>query len=289
MNEGVRFNLEGQAALPDELLEHLAGELEAAQRLLSDEEARVFREELVYELVEELDRRLREAQTWVKQTQGILRNLEFHGERLDLEMYRREPSGLAALVDGRIDPAHQPEHWWRGVRQEIRHLIQRLRENPDSERSFNQQLEQALDYREWYGFRFFSEVGQNEARRRRELSDRVFLTRSGGERSAVLYTFLFAALGARFDALGRRVPRLVGIDEAFAGMDAVNIAALYRIMSALELCWIATSERRVDLSTALSAAVTYQLFRVSTEKGDGVSSLAFVWDGTRVREAPVLL
>lgn len=289
VNEGVRFNLEGQAALPDELLEHLAGELEAAQRLLSDEEARVFREELVYELVEELDRRLREAQTWVKQTQGILRSLEFHGERLDLEMYRREPSGLAALVDGRIDPAHQPEHWWRGVRQEIRHLIQRLRENPDPERSFNQQLEQALDYREWYGFRFFSEVGQNEARRRRELSDRVFLTRSGGERSAVLYTFLFAALGARFDALGRRVPRLVGIDEAFAGMDAVNIAALYRIMSALELCWIATSERRVDLSTALSAAVTYQLFRVSTEKGDGVSSLAFVWDGTRVREAPVLL
>ncbi len=291
---GPRFRLDGQPASPDELLASLAAELSRAQHLMSDEEARVFGDELIEVLTEDLDQRLRDARTWVESVRATLRKLRFHGERLDLEWHanRSEPGhehALAGLLDGKTAPIHQPDSWRAAVRAEVRALVRRLREVPSPEVSFAQTLERALDYREWYGFRFFALVDKDEtSARRREITDRAFAQRSGGERSAVLYTFLFAALGARFDSLGPEVPRLVGIDEAFAGMDLENIGALYEVMTALDLSWIATSERRIDLSRALPAAATYQLFRASSGKGDGVSSLSFVWNGSAQQDGAKL-
>ena len=285
---GPRFFLQGEESTPDVLFTHLNGESEAARALLTDEEARVFHDELIRELVEELDRKQREAAAWVTSIRRTLEGLRFHDERLDLESRLLPPAGqpaeaLARLIDGKIDPNHQPEAWWENVRNEVRGIVRQLQartSGQDAELSFAQALERSLDYREWLSFAFISVTPTG----RREITDRTFAQRSGGERSAVLYTFLFAALGARFDQLGSRVPRLIGLDEAFAGMDLANIGALYHVMSDLELSWIATSERRIDLSPALSGAATYQLIRVATSRGSSVGSLCFVWDGHTAQE-----
>ncbi|CAM3753859.1 TIGR02680 family protein [Deinococcus saxicola] len=284
---GPRFSHDGQTVTPDALLSYLSGELDAARALLTEEEARVFHAELIRELVEELDRKQREAANWIAGIRATLDKLRFHDERLDLEGRPRAPAGqpaeaLARSVNGRVDPSHQPEAWWAGVRDELQDVVRDLqaRAGADSMLSFAQELERALDYREWIDFTFLSVTPSGK----KEITDRTFAQRSGGERSAVLYTFLFAALGARFDQLGPRVPRLIGLDEAFAGMDLANIGALYRVMDDLELSWIATSERRIDLSPALSGAATYQLIRVATARGSSVGSLCFVWDGHTAQE-----
>jgi len=259
-----RFTLEGQPVASGALLAHLAGELEAASRLLSEEEARVFHDELVQDLADELHKRIDESRRWVRAVRDTLAGLNFHGERLDLELERRVSGGLAEIVDGGQAPEFWPEARLESVRREVRETVRRLRENPDPEKSFHQALEAALDYREWYGFRFFSV----QFERRSEISDRRFQSRSGGERSAVLYTFLFAALGARFDAM-RDGPRLIGLDEAFAGMDAANIAALYSVLDTLDLSLIATSPSDIYLSRSLPAASAYRLFRVTVKNADG--------------------
>ncbi|WP_291426743.1 SbcC/MukB-like Walker B domain-containing protein [Deinococcus sp.] len=282
---GPRFHLQGEQATPDALLAHLEVELDAARQLLTDEEAQVFHNELIRELVEELDSKQRQAQAWVKNIRRTLEDLHFHDERLDLQSRvqaaeNSESGALSALIDARIDPAHQPESWWQAVRDEVRSIVHTLQARPNPEQSFAQSLERTLDYREWLHFTFLSVTPSG----RREITDRTFAQRSGGERSAVLYTFLFAALAARFDQLGPRTPRLIGLDEAFAGMDLANIGALYRIMDELALSWIATSERRIDLSPQLSAAATYQLIRVATPQGSSVGSLAYVWDGKTAHE-----
>lgn len=279
---GPRFHIQGVLATPDDLLMHLTAEVEGIRRLLSDEEARVFHDELIRELVEELDHKQRRATEWVDRLRSTLRGLSFHSEQLDLTTRVHPPAGepvanLAALIDTRIDPTHQPASWWQTVRDEVRKLIQALQARIGADVSFAQALERALDYREWTQFTFFSVTLD----RRREITDRTFAQRSGGERSALLYTFLFAALAARFDQCGPRTPRLLGLDEAFAGMDLTNIGVLYRIMDALNLAWIATSQHRIDLSADLSGAATYQLLRVSTSQGDSVGTLAYIWDGAQ--------
>jgi chromosome segregation ATPase len=275
-----RFTLEGQPVAGDALLTHLEGELEAASRLLSEEEARVFHDELVQDLADELHARIQESRDWVRAVRDTLAGLRFHDERLDLELERRVSGGLAEIVDGAQAPENWSEARFESARREVRETVRRLRENPDPDRSFQQSLEMALDYREWYGFRFYSLQHDRKA----EITDRKFQSRSGGERSAVLYTFLFAALGARFDAM-HGGPRLIGLDEAFAGMDTVNIAALYGVMGALKLSFIATSPNDIYLSRALSAASAYRLFRVSIGGVDGVSSIARLWDGSRALDA----
>lgn len=283
---GPRFHIQGVTATADQLLTHLTAELESARRLLTDEEARVFHDELIRELVEELDRKQRLAAGWVERLRATLRGLAFHSEQLDVTARVQPPADepaarLAALIDTRIDPTHQPAPWWQAVREEVRALVQLLQARAGTDVSFAQALERALDYREWTQFTFFSVTLD----RRREITDRTFAQRSGGERSAMLYTFLFAALAARFDQCGPRTPRLLGLDEAFAGMDLANIGVLYRIMDSLNLAWIATSQNRIDLSADLSGAATYQLLRVSTPHGDSVGTLAYIWDGTRVHDS----
>ncbi len=272
-----RFTLDGQTVSADNLSTHLIQELEEAQRLLTEEEARVFHNELVFALSEKLDERLREARVFVKSIRATLSELRFHDEQLDLELHRTTTGGLADFIDGKIAPAFQPDTWLEQVGITVRELIARLRNQQNPEISFPQALEAALDYREWYGFTFYSIV----ADRRVEITDRKFQSRSGGERSAVLYTFMFAALGARFAAMGITAPRLIGLDEAFAGMDPHNIAALYQIMGSLDLSLIATSPSDIYLSRSLDIASAYRLFRVSSLNGDGVSSIARLWNGTR--------
>ncbi len=272
-----RFILEGLAVNADDLTRHFIHELEEAQRLLSEEEARVFHNELVFALAEKLDQRLREARVFIKNIRATLSGLRFHDEQLDLELERTSTDGLADLIDGKVAPAFQPPTWLEKVGTTVRELVTRLRQQNNPEISFPQALEAALDYRQWYGFTFYSLV----ADRRVEITDRKFQSRSGGERSAVLYTFMFAALGARFTAMGITAPRLVGLDEAFAGMDPHNIAALYQIMGSLDLSLIATSPSDIYLSRSLDIASAYRLFRVSSNNGDGVSSIARLWNGTR--------
>ncbi|MFC6663773.1 hypothetical protein [Deinococcus multiflagellatus] len=147
----------------------------------------MFHDELIRELVEELDQKQRLATAWIDRLRTTLRGLSFHSEQLDVRTRVAPPPGepvaqLAALIDTRIDPTHQPATWWQAVRDEVRRLIQALQARTGADVSFAQALERALDYREWTQFTFFSVTLD----RRREITDRTFAQRSGGaERDAV--------------------------------------------------------------------------------------------------------
>ena len=78
-------------------------------------------------------------------------------------------------------------------------------------------LSKVLDYRAWrtFGIRVVEPDGTTSA-----LTKRVFNTKSGGEKATILHLPLFAAAAAHFDAAAPWAPRLVALDEAFAGIDA---------------------------------------------------------------------
>ncbi|WP_407543558.1 SbcC/MukB-like Walker B domain-containing protein (plasmid) [Deinococcus radiomollis] len=286
LSEGVPvFGLGGLRATGEQLRAHLEEELLQTRALLSREEAATFQGELIRELVGDLFAKQRAAAEWVQRVQRTLKKISFNGEQLGLEQAHREVAGsvsepLSRLVDGHTDPYFAPDAWWTSVSSEVRQIIDGLRALPGADLSFAQAFEQALDYRQWIAFRFLSVVTQpGGTSRRRDITDRNFSERSGGERSAVLYAFLFAAVAARFDQLGSGVPRLIGLDEAFAGMDTGNIGSLYRIMADLELSWVLTSQHPVHLNPDLPAAAAYEFFRVSGKEGDSLGRLGSLWNG----------
>jgi hypothetical protein len=69
---------------------------------------------------------------------------------------------------------------------------------------------------------------------------------SEGEKKMVSYLPLFAAVAASCDALGERdaaAPRFVLLDDAFAKVSEDNHAKLFGLLVAMELDFVATSER----------------------------------------------
>ncbi|PBC41245.1 TIGR02680 family protein [Rhodococcus sp. ACPA4] len=84
------------------------------------------------------------------------------------------------------------------------------------ERSYPEILSSALDYRQWRFFSFTLISGEGK-------EDRLTVARhsalSGGEQSVSLHLPLFAAAHVMLDSADPHAPRLLALDEAFAGVD----------------------------------------------------------------------
>ena len=92
--------------------------------------------------------------------------------------------------------------------------------------SFYQVMKETLDYRKWFEFQLFS---QKKGERVKELTNSVFGTFSGGEKAMSMYVPLFSAVVAKYQGGRADAPRLVSLDEAFAGVDNRNILSLIHI------------------------------------------------------------
>ena len=81
-------------------------------------------------------------------------------------------------------------------------------------------MKETLDYRKWFEFQLFS---QKSGERQKELTNSVFGTFSGGEKAMSMYVPLFSAVVAKYQGGREDAPRLISLDEAFAGVDNRNI------------------------------------------------------------------
>ena len=59
---------------------------------------------------------------------------------------------------------------------------------------------------------------------------RVFFTFSGGEKAMSMYVPLFSAVVAKYAGARQDAPYLISLDEAFAGVDEMNIRDMFRLM-----------------------------------------------------------
>jgi uncharacterized protein YPO0396 len=133
----------------------------------------------------------------------------------------------------------------------------------------------ALDYRDWHEFR----VIQIKEGRREVLTRRRHQQGSGGEKAVALHLPLFAAAAAQFAAAEQSCPRMILLDEAFAGIDERMRAQLLGLLERFDLDFILTSHELWGCYPELSALGIYHLHR---EPGiPGVATAHFRWDGER--------
>ncbi|MCL2322806.1 MAG: hypothetical protein FWC47_11975, partial [Oscillospiraceae bacterium] len=77
---------------------------------------------------------------------------------------------------------------------------------------------------------------------KKELTDRVFYRLSGGERAMAMYVPLFAAVYARYESAEPDALRIISLDEAFAGVDDVNIGSMFKLLEDLDLNYLINSQ-----------------------------------------------
>lgn len=285
----VTFRHEGQRVATWTLTKILTEQDVLHQSLLQTQERHLYEEVILREVARQIRDRIDQASQWCEVTNDLLGDHPLsNGEVLSLGW-----SPVSRDAAGTLDTARVVELLKREAdtltQEEIEELIghfrhhvedvrQRYAEDRIGEQSFAQALAQVLDYRAWFGFRLYAKT---PAEPRRELTDHRFAARSGAEKSLAMFIPILVAVDARYAMAAGDAPRLVGLDEAFAGVDERNIREMFRLLVDMNFSWIMTSEKLWGVADTLPGCSTYDLIK----SGATVAPLWTVWDGTRRLDA----
>lgn len=137
-------------------------------------------------------------------------------------------------------------------------------------------MKETLDYRNWFEFEFLFKQGNNA---KKTLTNNAFYKLSGGEKAMAMYIPLFAAVYARYESARKDCPRIISLDEAFAGVDDNNIRDMFRILTKLDLEYIINSQVLWGEYDTIPSLAINEL--VSDPSNQIVSVIRYRWDGNR--------
>lgn len=265
---------------PDRLSARLDAEIAQRRELLTARERTLLENHLQAEIAAEVQRLLQAAE---RQVDAI--NKELHkrptstGVKFRLlwqplpEGAEGAPVGLEAarkrLLNTSTDLWSAEDRRVVGAMLHQRIAAERL--NADTvDGSLLEQLARALDYRRWHRFR----VQRWQDGQWRPLSGPA----SSGERALGLTVPLFAAVSSYYSQGSYAfAPRLVLLDEAFAGIDDAARAHCMGLIREFDLDFVITSEREWACYAELPGVAICQLQR--REGVDAVHVSRWTWDG----------
>ena len=285
--EGDRlyFKRRGVALQPNELESELKDEKARNELILQQKETELYEQIILKDAGNEIRNRLEMAHRWQDAINATLREHPLvGGERLTLH-WRPKPADRVTNEDpGRLvellqrDPETLTDAEFNELVEQFRRRVNEVRRrfsDPNSQVVFAQGLADALDYRKWFRFHLMSAVPGEPLR---ELTDTRFAAGSGGQKSLRMFVPLVAAAYARYQGAAEDAPRLIGLDEAFAGVDEANTREMFGLLDRLGFSWIMTSEKLWGDFPTLPAGSVYELVRW----GNVVTPVWFVWDGRRL-------
>ena len=92
-----------------------------------------------------------------------------------------------------------------------------------------------------------------------------------------MYVPLFSAVVAKYEGGRPDAPRLISLDEAFAGVDNRNIRDMFRLMTEFSFNFIINSQVLWGDCDTLDALAIYQLER--PENAKFVTVMPYLWNG----------
>ncbi|MGJ9420789.1 TIGR02680 family protein [Massilia sp. CMS3.1] len=266
---------------PDLIEAAIRAEIAQRHELLTARETEVLENHLQAEVAAAIQRRLQEADRRVATINAELaKRPTSTGVRFRLlwqgleEGSEGAPVGLDAARKRLLNTIY--DAWSPEDRQVVGRMLQsrieaeRVRDDAGRSGSLLELLARALDYRRWHRFR----VQRWQDGQWRPLSGPA----SSGERALGLTVPLFAAVSSFYTHAGsRHAPRLVLLDEAFAGIDDAARAHCMALIREFDLDFVMTSEREWACYAELPGVSICQLQR--HEGIDAVYVSRWSWDG----------
>lgn len=159
-------------------------------------------------------------------------------------------------------------------RSKIRMEKQKLEES-GSMINYMELVREALDYRRWFEFHMYFRRGEGE---RKLLTNSAFNQFSGGEKAMAMYVPLFAAVNAQYKkAENEDHPRIIALDEAFAGVDDKNISSMFELVHKLDFDYIMNSQALWGCFETVKGLRIAELSRPQDSKI--VSVIRYTWNG----------
>jgi uncharacterized protein (TIGR02680 family) len=269
----VEIVYQGRERAVPELAEALAAEVAELTRILSAHEREILETHLLTEVAGTLQELIGAAERQVRAMNAELQERPTStGMRLRLvwRPSRRAPAGLAQARERLRQSA---DAWTPEDRAAVGEFLQAeigRRQSDDRAGSWLEVLTAALDYRAWHEFGI----------ERHQHGKWVPATgpASGGERVLAVSVPLFAAASSHYATAAPHAPRLVTLDEAFAGVDDDSRAKCLGLLHAFDLDVVMTSEREWACYPQVPGIAIAQLSRV--DEIPAVLVTRWEWDGT---------
>lgn len=267
-----------------QLRERLERRVQEYKGLMEEEQRKLF-EDIIYEgILDELRRLIRQAQEFTRRTNEKLKALRLSNEeQLSLRFSPLPPDQMpGARIAYELTQMEQGSRWLEESKRDvllstIKEEVERVRLSASAageEIAYNEAVARALDYRNWYQYQLLSKMPGMSGPV--PIRTRGFGRRSTSAKAWALAVPVLAAVAARYDASPKvDVPRLIGLDEAFAGLDPNNQENYLGFLTQLGFCWIITAPDELPYSHSLSAAMAY---RMSLE-GNFHTAFPILWNG----------
>ena len=245
--EGI---ISGQKLGLGEFIEELSQKIESQNELIRENDSKIFEEILSQTISEKLTDRIEESRTWVKEMSRLMKKMDTSmGLTFSLEWKEKAPEDIDEMDVKDLEKILIRDKQLittddiTRVSKHFRSIIQREKQQLEMNNlivNYMELVRNALDYRKWYTFRM-SYTRKNESKK--DLTNAAFNRFSGGEKAMAMYVPLFASVNAQYQKCKKEDhPRLIALDEAFAGVDEINIASMFEMVEALDLDYIMNSQ-----------------------------------------------
>ncbi|MDR0594580.1 MAG: TIGR02680 family protein [Bifidobacteriaceae bacterium] len=271
--EEVRIRYGERELGPDELAREVESAIDVKRQTLSAREREILENYLMADTAARLAELIVHAETWVE---GLNRELRGRATSTGVKirlLWKPDPDAPAGFSQVRGLLLRAGGLWGEADRGVIGDFLQRCVENAraaDPAAGWNAHLERAFDYRRWHTFAVERSQGS------RWVSGAG--PASTGERALGLTLPLFAAAASYYRSAGQLdAPRLILLDEAFAGIDNDARAKAMGLFRDFDLDVVMTSEREWGCYPSVPGLAIAHLSR--TEGVAAVHVSRWEWDG----------
>lgn len=241
---------QGKKLYLEEFFKVLKESIDSTELLIQEKDRNLFENILADTLSRKLNNRIAESKNWIKDMSKLMHQIDTSmGLTFSLEWKpctaenekELDTQELEKLLsrDRNLLTTEDIEKVSVHFRSKIR-LAKQVAEDNGDVINYSDLVRDALDYRKWFEFRmYFYRNGESK----RELTNSAFNKFSGGEKAMAMYVPLFAAVNAQYKkSENLDHPRIIALDEAFAGVDDKNISSMFELVQTLEFDYIMNSQ-----------------------------------------------
>ncbi|WP_168120139.1 TIGR02680 family protein [Paenibacillus sp. HB172176] len=271
---------------PASLLAEMGELLTEQESLLSEKDRELFEEIILRSVGKSIRQRIQRAELWMNTMNKLMAERDTSsGLKLQLQWLPKAAQSENELnSDDLVELLRRDAHLLHDDEVErlvahFRSRVQWAKQGAMEEReALRKHIYEMLDYRSW--FQFSLRYKKGEETQYRELTDARFNVLSGGEKAMSMYIPLFAATYSRYADASPDAPKIISLDEAFAGVDDENIRDLFGLLTEMDFDYMMTSQVLWGCYDTVPSLGISEIYR--PKDANFVTVFRYRWNGRRL-------
>lgn len=263
----------------------LKSAIDETELLIQQKDRELFEDILSQTISQQLTDKIAESRKWVSDMSKLMKKLDTSmGLSFSLEWKPRSAENEAELDTAELEKILLRDYQLltvEDIQKVAGHFRSKIRmeklklEEEGSMINYMELVRDALDYRKWFEFRMFYKRGEET---KKPLTNPAFNRFSGGEKAMAMYVPLFAAVNAQYKkADNEEHPRMIALDEAFAGVDDKNINSMFELVRKMDFDYIMNSQSLWGCYETVKGLKIAELHRPMNSQV--VTVIRYTWNG----------